>query len=209
MHKITLAIALTLALLPSTAEAGPGAGDVTPVTAACSARALSAGDCDIVAVVPPVQYGPAASWLVYPFMIPLRSGGLVEPFQRGVTGAGMETLRFDTRDFGRELDDLCPRATCEVSFTYTSGASSSVLQIRVGRDLEGTTQYRVRTIDPNVADPTWVPAQTYAVYWYDPTTSARRMTSLVTVEGEETPWLTPNARGAFFGSQQPGWRVLR
>ncbi len=201
-----MTLTMLLALVSSaTAEAGPGAGGPPAITT-CTARAWNAGDCSLV-VVTPVRFGAIGSWVQYPLEIPQRGGERIEPFERGTTGNGQYTARFDTRDFAWEMNALCPQVTCEVSFMYGSGSSSSILEIRVSRGADRGMNYLVSTFDPNAAEPTWVQTPAYAVSWNDSTLAARRMMHVIDASGNGISWITPNARGALFSSQQPGWQM--
>lgn len=196
-----LAFALSIS---GVAVAAPGTNPPPPNATTCSLARVSAGDCNLV-VVAPIRFGAIGSWVEDPAIFPQPSGGRIEPFQRGLTGNGRHTLRFDTRGFLQELQAHCPQMSCDMAFWYGSGSASALLRILVGRDEAGTILFQTTTIDPGADVPTWSQVPAYTVFWQDPTTVARRMRNLKTYDGDPLLWLAPYASGALFQAEQPGW----
>lgn len=192
----------------STAHADNGSGGGGGSTATtCSTQLWNAGSCDLV-VVTPVPYTANGSWVQIPWQTPQRSGGPLQPLERGITAAGQHTMRFDTREFGWRMDATCPPGvgSCGMSFIYTNPSTPVIFDIWVYRESGVAPRFIATTFDPNNSAGTWTGAPSYALYWRDDTPVSRRMN--VEFQGGYAQWITPSPTGAFFSAQQPGWSAL-
>ncbi len=207
-----LTVMLALTALATPASAGPGDGGGTGGTTGgtnstpCTQGMWNTEQCDLVTVTP-VRYQPEVAWVSLPLYNPQIQGSSPAPLQRGVTGTGQHTMRFDIRDFHSRMDSLCPTMQCGIGFVYTGPTSSDrELDIWVVRQNDGSLWHLAYTYLRSSPYTTFVRADTFALPWWTLTPTARR-TMPRTDENGYNQWFMANPTGALFSTAYPGWSV--
>lgn len=193
---------LAILFMPAEANAdGGGGGGNNPTP--CTVGMWNSADCDLITVTP-YSYTPTSATVQIPWLTPAPTGASISPLQRGTTGTGSYTMRFDMREFGWRMNAICPSMTCGVSFQY-QGASpgSPTMEVWVYRGEDGATWHTVNTFMPSDPGGTWASTPTWAVPWWAPTPTGRRTTSRTDEWGNK--WIIANPMGTLFSASYPSW----